>query len=243
MTIRSASSNFPSPPEIDQALPHSSVWSRLSEIDVSKHTETKGGFSYLSWSWAWASLKTSFPDATFEKHLFANLPYMIDPEGFAYVMVTVTVLGQSATEILPVLNHGNKPVKNPDSFMVNTSLQRCLVKAIAFHGLGHYIYAGEDVPPGAADKPRIEDTLDLPAAPLPAVATSHSELAITMAEESMLLVDVQEDHEVLVAARKLTNVNELNEFERAFGAQLDWLQSHDQSLYGEIAKTLEGLLK
>ena len=61
-------------------------------------------------------------------------------------------------EILPVLNHANKPIQNPDSFQVNTALQRCLAKCCAMHGLGHYIYAGEDLPEGAEKKVVIESS-------------------------------------------------------------------------------------
>jgi len=131
-----------------------SLFKKLQSIDCSKHTEKKGKFTYLSWTWAWATLKEHCPDATFHKHLFlhgdnndAEVPYSLDSSGYAYVMVTVTVEGIDATEIMPVLNHSNKPIQNPNSFDVNTALQRTLVKAIAFHGLGLYIYAGEDLPP------------------------------------------------------------------------------------------------
>ena len=68
-----------------------SVWSKLSQVDVSEHCATKGGFTYLSWSWAWSYVKDHYPDATFEKHLFDGLPYMVDGQGFAYVQVTVTI--------------------------------------------------------------------------------------------------------------------------------------------------------
>ncbi len=139
-----------------EAVP--SAWSTLSKVDVSEHCETKGGFTYLSWSWAWSTLKKHYPDATFEKHLFDGLPYMLDAQGFAFVQVTVTIVGQSATEILLGPQSLNKPIKNPDSFAVNTALQRCLVKAIAFHGLGHYVYAGEDLPPGA--EPKLGEVVD-----------------------------------------------------------------------------------
>lgn len=137
------------------------LFARLAAIDCSEHIERKGNFSYVSWSWAWQMLKEQAPEATFEKHLFENLPYMECPDGYAFVMVTVTAEGQSATEILPVLNHSNKPVKNPDSFAINTSLQRCLVKAIAFHGLGLYIYAGEDLPPsvGVVSEPAADEQM------------------------------------------------------------------------------------
>jgi hypothetical protein len=94
------------------------------------------------------------------KHLFQingnQLPYMLDADGHAYVTVTVKIMPEgdasaisaleSATEIMPVLNHANRPIKNPNSFEVNTALQRCMVKAIALLGLGCYIYAGEDLP-------------------------------------------------------------------------------------------------
>ena len=136
------------------------VWNTLSAIDCSKHVEKKNGFTYLSWAWAWSILKQHYPTAHYTKHLFQvngnQLPYMLDAEGNAYVTVTVKIMPEngsesitaveSATEIMPVLNHANRPIKNPNSFEVNASLQRCMVKAIAALGLGCYIYAGEDMP-------------------------------------------------------------------------------------------------
>jgi hypothetical protein len=138
----------------------SNIWNTLSAIDCSKHVEKKNGFTYLSWAWAWSILKQHYPTAHYTKHLFMvngnQLPYMLDAEGNAYVTVTVKILDgdnpnglsaiESATEIMPVLNHANRPIKNPNSFEVNASLQRCMVKAIAALGLGCYIYAGEDMP-------------------------------------------------------------------------------------------------
>jgi len=138
----------------------SNVWETLSKIDCSKHVEKKNGFTYLSWAWAWTILKQHYPTAQVTKHLFQvngnQLPYMLDTDGHAYVTVTVKIMPEgnasavtpleSATEIMPVLNHANRPIKNPNSFEVNASLQRCMVKAIALLGLGCYIYAGEDLP-------------------------------------------------------------------------------------------------
>ena len=126
------------------------IWQTLSCIDVNKHTEKKQGMTYLSWAWAWGIVKDSYPNASFEKHQFdgpnGKRPYMIDEHGFAFVMVTVRIQDEEQTEILPVLK-GNKPVQNPNSFDINTALQRCMVKCLAYFGLGHYIYAGEDLPP------------------------------------------------------------------------------------------------
>ena len=129
-----------------------SPWQTLSSIEIEpKHIEKKGKFRYVSWAWAWEYVKNLYPDSTYKKHLFGTdqhvLPYMHDDAGNAYVMVTVTIAGLDATEVYPVTNHQNKSIQNPDSFEVNTALQRCLTKAIAMHGLGHYIYAGEDLPP------------------------------------------------------------------------------------------------
>ena len=128
------------------------TWQTLSMIDCTEHAENKNGLTYLSWAWAWGILKENFPDATFEKHYFDGVPYTADTSGFAFVKVTVTVDGNDQTETLPVLDYRNKAVKNPDAFAVNTSLQRCLTKAISYHGLGHYIYAGEDLPPSDGDE-------------------------------------------------------------------------------------------
>ena len=139
----------------------SSVWETLSKIDVSKHTEEKNGLTYLSWAWAWGIVKQHYPLARFQKNLFdstnTKMPYMIDPSGFAFVSVTVFIEDEEQTELLPVLDFANKPVANPNSFQVNTALQRCLAKCCAMHGLGHYIYAGEDLPQGVEKTGSVED--------------------------------------------------------------------------------------
>ena len=127
------------------------VWETLSAIDVNEHVKKKGKFSYLSWAWAWGTLKACYPSSTFEKHTFTSdsavdVPYMRDSEGQTYVQVSVTVEGVVLSEVYPVLNHVNKSIANPHSFDVNTALQRCLAKVIAMHGLGFYIFAGEDLP-------------------------------------------------------------------------------------------------
>lgn len=127
-------------------------WDILSKIDCADKVENKNGLTYLSWAWAWGILKAHFPDASFEKHYFDGLPYAADFNGYAYVKVSVTVEGAEVTETMPVLDYRNKAVKNPDAFSVNSSLQRCLTKAISYHGLGHYIYAGEDLPPNDGEE-------------------------------------------------------------------------------------------
>jgi len=133
-------------------LQSNSVWNELSKVDVSAFTEKKNGFTYLSWADAWTVLKDHYPDAMYVKHIFDGLPFMMDVKGYAYVQVTVRIpsANTEASEIMPVLNHANKAIQHPDSFQVNTSLQRCLAKAIANLGLGMYVYRGEDLPDGSS---------------------------------------------------------------------------------------------
>ena len=126
------------------------TFEKLNKVDVSKFTEKKGQFNYLSWAHAVRELLKVCPEATWEVHLFDNSdgtrqPYMKNGTG-AYVQVSVNVDGVTRTQIHPVLDHKNSPIDNPNAFQINTSIQRCLAKAIALHGLGLYIFAGEDLP-------------------------------------------------------------------------------------------------
>lgn len=133
-----------------------SVWETLSAIDVKDKTKKKGDMTYLPWAWAWGALKENYPEATFKKHIHDGMAYIKDEKGNAFVEVTVTVEGISATELYPVTDYKNNAISNPDAFQVNTALQRALVKAIAYHGLGHYIYAGEDLPQIDGETPQSE---------------------------------------------------------------------------------------
>ena len=123
----------------------SNPFRRLFQIDVSKHVEKKGLFSYLSWPFAVAQLRLADPDASWEVRRFDGLPYLSSDLGF-FVEVAVTVQRVTLSQIHPVLDNKNRPILAPTPFDINTSIQRCLVKAIALHGLGLSIYAGEDLP-------------------------------------------------------------------------------------------------
>ncbi|SFI35424.1 MULTISPECIES: DUF1071 domain-containing protein [unclassified Bacillus (in: firmicutes)] len=120
-------------------------FAELASIDVSKHVEKKGRFSYLSWSWAVDQLLKKCPNATWQVVRFDGLPYLKTEVGY-FVEVEVTVNNITRSQIHPVLDNYNKPIATPTSFQINTSIQRCLAKAIALHGLGLYIYSGEDIP-------------------------------------------------------------------------------------------------
>lgn len=140
-----------------------SVFQTLSAIDVSGKTEKKANLTYLSWAWAWGELKKSYPDASYTIYeneiddllvhgeqafpIKRTVNYFTDGRT-AWVKVGVTVDGQEHIEMLPVMDHRNKSIalNAVDSFAVNKTIQRALTKAIARHGLGLYIYAGEDLP-------------------------------------------------------------------------------------------------
>lgn len=120
-------------------------FAQLAAINVGEHIERKGQFSYLSWPFAVAQLRQFDATATWEVRRFDGLPYLATDNG-TFVEVAVTVKGITLSQIHPVLDSRNRPLLAPSAFDINTSIQRCLVKAIALHGLGLYIYAGEDLP-------------------------------------------------------------------------------------------------
>lgn len=131
-----------------QSLQHR-AWDLLSKINVNDKTETKGSgkfaLTYLSWAWAWGVLMEYFPESIYEIHQDRILP-----DGSVMVSVTLTIKDGdeqfSRFMWLPVMNHLNKAIINPDAMDINKATMRCLAKAIAMCGLGHYIYAGEDLP-------------------------------------------------------------------------------------------------
>lgn len=120
----------------------------LNSINVNDKVEKKNGLSYLSWAYAWAEVKKKFPDSTFT--IYENSQgwnYHTDGRT-CWVKTGVTVNGIEHIEELPVMDYKNKsiPLENVTSFEVNKTIQRSLTKAVARHGLGLYIYAGEDLP-------------------------------------------------------------------------------------------------
>jgi hypothetical protein len=120
----------------------------LRQINVGQHIEKKNGLSYLSWSWALDQLLQLDDAATWE---------YLDPKRFGdtlMVFCRVTAFGKSRTAQLPVMNFRNQAISNPNAYDVNTAMQRCLAKAISLHGIGLYIYAGEDLPTTENENPK-----------------------------------------------------------------------------------------
>ena len=136
-----------------------SVFETLNAINVNDKTEEKNGLTYLSWAWAWQEVKKVDPKAYYTIYENADGWFYHTDGKTAWVKTGVTVDGIEHIEYLPVMDFRNKSisVENITSFDVNKAIQRSLTKACARHGLGLYIYAGEDLPDTERPKPMTDD--------------------------------------------------------------------------------------
>ena len=134
-------------------------FAELNALNVGDKIEKKNGLSYLSWAWAWGEVKKLHPDAQYRIYENADgWNYHTDGRT-CWVKTGVTVAGIEHIEYLPVMDNRNKsiPAENVTSFDVNKAIQRSLTKALARHGLGLYIYAGEDLPEDAQKAAKEEE--------------------------------------------------------------------------------------
>jgi hypothetical protein len=125
-----------------------SVFSTLNAVNCNGHTEKKNNLTYLSWAWAWAEVKKLYPNASYTIYENANQWNYFTDGKTCWVKTGVTIEGLEHIEYLPVMDFRNNsiPADKVTSFDVNKAIQRSLTKACARHGLGLYIYAGEDLP-------------------------------------------------------------------------------------------------
>ena len=132
------------------------IWADLSPINVNDHVQKKGNLSYLSWTWAWSTLMSKYPESYY---FFEDRKF---DDGSVEVTCVLTIHDgeESVTRSmwLPVMDHRNKSIINPDSRAISDSKMRCLVKCLAMYGLGFYIYAGEDLP--EAEKEDLNKPID-----------------------------------------------------------------------------------
>jgi hypothetical protein len=123
------------------------VWKTLSSVNVNEKTDKKMNLTYLSWAWAWGILMEHYPFAT----------YTFDEEttssnGTVMTNCTLTIGNLERSMFLPVMDYKNNSIANPTSRQVSDTRMRCLVKCMAMFGLGHYIYAGEELPDSKVDE-------------------------------------------------------------------------------------------
>lgn len=143
-------------------------FTELNRVDVNEHTEKKGRLTYLSWAWAWGELKKRHPDATYKIYESENGCLYHTDGRTCWVKTGVTVNGIENIEYLPVMDNRNAsiPLEEITSRNANDAIQRSLTKAVARHGLGLYIYAGEDLPEGAEDSKIMRIQLETPVCPI-----------------------------------------------------------------------------
>jgi hypothetical protein len=136
-----------------------SVFETLNAINVNGRTETKNGLTYLSWAWAWATAKEHYPEATYIIYEDADGLFYHRDHRSAWVKTGVTIEGIEHIEYLPVMDFRNNsiPLEKIQSTDVNKAIQRSLTKALARHGLGLYVYAGEDIPSVEKEQPKVEE--------------------------------------------------------------------------------------
>ena len=142
-----------------------SIFETLNQINVNEHTEKKNGLTYLSWAWAWSEVKKAYPNANYKIYETPNGCFYFTDGKTCWVKTSVIIEGLEHIEYLPVMDNYNKsiPLEKVTSFDINKAIQRSLTKAAARHGLGLYIYAGEDLPDGE----------DAPQAPQTPPSTAH----------------------------------------------------------------------
>lgn len=212
--------------------------SELLKVNVNDHTEKKNGLTYLSWAWAWAKVLEADPTATYEVDQFPDpdnngvqVPFQ-NLGNSCMVWVTVTIFGKPIKVQLPVLDYRNKCIAAPNAFDINTSIMRCLVKGIALHGLGLYIYAGEDLPMDA--EPVTIKASDSSGGVTASVAldTGDSDANAKLFADGMIEY-----------SSHVTDVKGLNSYWTANKAQLDRLKDSHPDLYADVLAKFSALKK
>jgi len=224
----------------------------LLKMNVNEHVEKKQNLTYLSWAWAWAEALKADPAASFEVKTFKHdeyteVPYM-GVNGTAMVWVTVTLFGKPMTCFLPVMNGANKPltfageevqtrrgpvIEKVDSFTVNTAIMRCMTKGLALHGLGLYIYAGEDLPEGDAEPVIVKAiTTDKKATVDVEVNTGNADANAELFAEGMITY-----------TNHCEDAMSLNRYWKANQAELDRLKVSHPDLYEQVRNRFAELKK
>ena len=150
--------------EVKKEVKEKNYFEILNNINVQDKVEKKNGLSYLSWAWAWGEIKKIHPNANYviyeRETQYGAVNYFTDGRT-CWVKTGVIINGIEHIEELPVMDFKNKSIllENITSFDVNKAIQRSLTKAVARHGLGLYIYAGEDLPEEEAKRTVTEEQM------------------------------------------------------------------------------------
>ena len=226
----------------------------LLAINVNDKTEKKNGMTYLSWAWAWTEVLKADPHATWKVELWSDgtgigQTVLMQIGQTALVWVTTTIFGKPITCQLPVLDYRNKPITNPTAMDVNTTIMRCLVKSIAFHGLGLYIYAGDSVPEEEESaQPTNDPFADAPVAVKMTVATKNAqaEVEVPVRPVTALPPDLENpflkddgmaelfSNSMIKFLELTAEVKDLNGYWKSNQAQIDKLKVSHPELYKTV---------
>lgn len=217
--------------------------SDLLKINVNEHTEKKNGLTYLSWAWAWSKVLEIDPSANYEVDQFPHpddprrtLPYQ-ELGGSCIVWVRVMIFGKVVKVQLPVLDYRNKCIPVPNAFDINTSIMRCLTKGIAMHGLGLYIYAGEDLPMDAEAEAKPEPVTVKPVDAQTGKPKAEVQMDTGNADaNAQLFADGMIQFSTLVK-----DVKDLNSYWKANQGQLDKLKVSHPDLYEKVRNTFANI--
>ena len=211
-----------------EKVTYGTVWDELSQVDCSEHTEKKGKLTYLSWAWAWGITMEHYPTASYKFESFfvdqegTVLDTMFYPDGSASVHVTVSIGDLTRSMWLPVMDFKNNAIANPNSRQISDAKMRCLVKCIAMFGLGHYVYAGEDLPPSSDEE---EETKEV-----------EKETKVT---EEELPVNYEKFSESLIetATKMEETVSGLESLWKSNKDTIKELKAKDEELYKKLVKS------
>lgn len=194
-------------------MPDKNIFETLNNIDVSNKVKEKGGLTYLSWSSAWAEVKKKYPEATYriipQIDESGNTRFWHDDGKTGWVEVCVTIEDISHTEVLAIMDFKNKsiPAENITSVDANKSLKRCLVKALAMHGLGLYIYEGEDLPEEASKLLDLQNEVAELAKKKSSLSDKAKDESITCCKEAEKEANPDVDDELITG--KIVNINDV----------------------------------
>lgn len=189
------------------------IFNTLNSVDVSNKVKEKNGLSYLSWSSAWAEVKKRYPNATYYIHPqimdeFGNTRFWHDDGKTGWVEVSVTIEDITHTEILAIMDFRNKAIPAADitSVDANKSEKRCLVKACAMHGLGSYIYMGEDLPEEISKIIDLQEEVTELAKKRSSLSDKAKDKLITLCKEAEKEANPDLDDELITG--KISNIND-----------------------------------
>lgn len=208
-------------------ITYKDVWDKLSKVDCSDKVEKKMNLSYLSWAWGWGVLMEHYPQATYIFYQGeSDVPYVKFPDGTAEVRCRISIDNLSREMTLCVMDNRNNAIQNPNSSQVNKSKMRCLVKCMAMYGLGHYIYAGEDVPSSDKEEEPVKAKAE-PVAEKPKKVEKDKAWAITFVDSFLKLAKLQSSKDGMTSYYK-SNTKDLTILRES---------------YPELKEALDGELK